>query len=253
MNDLGIIIPAYNEEDGIEEVLTRVKAACPTAMVLVVDDCSTDGTARIARQAGVETITNKVNCNYGKSLKIGFKHQVNNNRALFLAFLDADATYPPENIPELYKLCKEAEVDVAVGSRLMEKKNGMPPIRRLGNTLFAWLISAYSGKHITDTGSGLRVFKQHLLPMFEDLPDELSFTPAMTSKLAFQDIKYAEIPISYGRRVGKSKLSSVKDGWRFLTAILEAVKRYRPTCFYCTLGLPYLLVTQIIKLFKHIR
>ena len=253
MKDLGIVIPAYNEEDGIEEVLTRVKAACPEAMLLVVDDCSTDGTASMSRKCGAEVITNGYNCNYGKALKIGFNHQVTNNHAKFLAFLDADATYPPEKIPDLYKLCKDDGFDVAVGSRLTEKKNGMAPIRRLGNTLFAWLISAYSSKHITDTGSGLRVFKSELVPMFEGLPDVLSFTPAMTALIAYQDIKYIEIPIPYDRRVGRSKLSSIKDGYRFLYSIMQTTRRYRPWLFYLTLGIPFLVLERVARIYIKIR
>jgi hypothetical protein len=150
----------------------------------------------------------------------------------------------------LYKLCKEEGVYVAAGSRFMGQKTGMPKIRKIGNSFFAWLISQYSGKHITDTGTGLRVFNAELVPLFKDLPNGLNFTPAMTSLLAFQNITYKEIPIEYGIREGNSKLSSIKDGYRFLSSILLEVKKHRPVYFYFTLGIPFIILLFFVNIFR---
>jgi glycosyltransferase involved in cell wall biosynthesis len=250
MHDLGIVIPAYNEETGIADILERIKVSCPDARVLVVDDCSKDNTADIVRSYGVEVITNPVNYNYGKALKIGFDYQVQNNHVRYLAFLDADGTYPPENIPELYALCKNEGFDIATGSRLLGSNKGMPRVRKVGNIFFAWLISKYTGKKITDSATGLRVFKASLTSRFSDLPDGLNLTPAMTVNSLFEGLSYKEIAIEYDERHGKSKLSSIKDGYRFLKVILLATKKHRPTAFYLTLGIPFLVLEAIMKIFK---
>jgi glycosyltransferase involved in cell wall biosynthesis len=250
MQDLRIVIPAYNEEAGIKDVIDRILKNCPEAELIVVNDCSTDKTAQIARDCGARVIDNTSNLNYAGALKVGFSHQTTPERIIkYIAFLDADGTYPPEKIPELYNLCKTGNYDIVVGSRLSGHNVGMPAMRKIGNKIFATLISLYTGKKITDSGSGLRVFKASLVPLFQDLPDGLNFTPAMSVNALFAGVAYAEIPIDYARRVGNSKLSSVKDGYRFLKVIMDATRKYRPLLFYCTLGLPFILVEYIIKIF----
>ncbi|MDI6811446.1 MAG: glycosyltransferase family 2 protein [archaeon] len=150
MKDLRIVIPARDEEASIGEVIDRTREACKDAEIIVVDDCSKDKTAAIARERNVKVISNPINYGYGKSLKIGFDW--NNDEVGYFAFLDADNTYPPEKIPELYRLCKENGVDVAVGSRFLGENKGMPVIRKLGNRFFAFTVSIYTGKRITDAG-----------------------------------------------------------------------------------------------------
>jgi glycosyltransferase involved in cell wall biosynthesis len=248
MKDLRIVIPAYNEESSIGEVIDRVKKACPDAEVVVVDDGSKDRTAQITRDDGVKVISNSTNLGYGRSLKIGFSYSSgDDNQIMYLAFLDADGTYPVEKVPELYGLCKGRDYDIVVGSRFLGKNAGMPFIRRVGNRIFALLTSIYTKKKVTDTGSGLRIFRASLAPWMQQLPDGLNFTPAMTIKALFDGLTYIEIPIEYNRRAGESKLSSLKDGYRFLKVIMNAARQHRPWLFYFTLGIPFLVVNFLVK------
>jgi glycosyltransferase involved in cell wall biosynthesis len=248
MKDLRIVIPAYNEEASIAEVISRVRKACPEAEVIVVDDGSKDRTAEIVRNCGVKVISNHTNLGKGGATKVGFVHNLNNG-INYLAFIDADGTYPPERIPELYDLCKQKGYDIAVGSRLIRKNNGMPIIRRLGNKIFAGLLTFYSGKRTTDTSTGLRVFNVRLLPMIETLPNGLDFDTSMTTRALFEGLAYTEIPIEYYRRAGKSKLSSLKDGYRFLKVIMNTARSYKPLLFFFTLGIPFMFVELLLKLF----
>jgi glycosyltransferase involved in cell wall biosynthesis len=235
--ELRIVIPAYNEESSVGEVIDRAKKACRDAEIIVVDDGSTDNTAAIARQRNVKVISNQTNYGYGRALKIGFNYKTEYIK--YFAFLDADNTYPPEKIPELYNLCKEKEIDIVVGSRFLGENKGMPVIRKIGNWFFALIVSLYTGKTITDAGSGMRVFKASLLPEFLDLPDGLSFTPGMTAMVLHIGRNYQEIPIEYHERAGESKLSALKDGYRFFTVILNTVKNHRPIAFFGTIGIPF--------------
>ena len=250
MNDLRIVIPAYNEEAGIGDIIYRIKNTCPEAELIVVDDHSADNTGQIATDCGAHVIRNEHNLNYGGALKVGFSCQISSDHQIkYIGFLDADGTYPPEKIPELYQQCKIAGNDIAVGSRFLGKNEGMPLQRKVGNRIFAFLITVYTGKKITDSASGLRVFKASLVTLFKDLPNGLNLTPAMSVNALFAGLTYAEIPIDYAKRAGHSKLSSLKDGYRFLQVIMQATKKYRPVLFYCTLGLPFTLVEYIVKIF----
>jgi glycosyltransferase involved in cell wall biosynthesis len=248
MQDLRIVIPAYNEEAGIKDVIDRVHKVCPEAELIIVNDCSIDKTAQIARDCGARVIDNPINLNYAGALKVGFSQEATPERMIkYIAFLDADGTYPPEKIPELYNLCKTGNYDIVVGSRFLGHNVGMPIIRRVGNKLFVLLISLYTRKKITDSASGLRIFNIALVPWLNGLPNGLNFTPAMSVIALFVGYTYAEIPIDYARRAGNSKLSSIKDGYKFLQVIMNATRKYRPLLFYCTLGIPFLMVDFLIK------
>jgi len=252
MKDLRIVIPAYNEEAGIAETIDRVKRACPESEIIVVDDASKDATAQIARGKGVEVISNPTNRGKGGATKVGLKHNTGNS-ITYLAFIDADSTYPPESIPKLYQLCKDDGFQIAIGSRFLGKNRGMPVIRKIGNRIFAIMLSFYSGKRTTDTSTGLRVFNIALLPLLEPTPDGLDFDTAMTAAVLFEGLEYAEIPIEYYARVGNSKLSSLRDGYRFLRVIMKATRKQRPMLFYCTLGIPFMLVESLVRFTATVR
>jgi len=252
MNDLRIVIPAMNEESSIGSVLERIKTSCPDAEKVVVDDGSTDKTADIARKSGAIVIRNPTNYGYGKALKIGFAYD-SGKRINYLGFLDADNTYPPEDIVKLYNLCKEKNVDIAVGSRFLGKNDGMPIIRKIGNRVFANIVSVYTGKQITDAGSGLRVFKSSILPDLKNLPNQLNYTPGMTSKALHTGMSYKEIPIDYHERSGDSKLNAMSDGYRFLEVIMTSVRNHTPISFFGTVGIPIIIVGIILGAYGSIK
>jgi hypothetical protein len=83
--------------------------------------------------------------------------------------------------------------------------------------------------------------------VFESLPNGLDFDTSMTTRALFEGLAYTEIPIEYYRRAGTSKLSNFKDGYRFLRVIMNAARQHRPLLFYCTLGIPFLLVDFIVN------
>jgi len=106
----------------------------------------------------------------------------------------------------------------------------MPALRRVGNIFFALLLSLFSSARVRDTASGMRVLRRSSLRKLLPLPDGLHFTPAMSARgLMRRDLKIAEIDMPYHEREGKSKLRMMKDGTRFLKAIMDAVFLYRPS------------------------
>ena len=241
MTKLSVVIPAYNEESGIQDILHRVlstrealaEAGVAHLEVLVVDDGSKDRTAEITRSIeGVRLIQHPVNRGYGAALKTGFSEAAGE----LVGFLDADGTYPPEYFPQL---CREAldGVDLVIGSRMAGADSDMPVTRRLGNWFFANFISLLSRQRITDCASGMRVFKKEVLEKVSPLPDGLNLTPIMSTRALHEQVKMVEIPIPYRERVGQSKLSVVRDGSIYLQTITWTVLSYNPVRVFGILGL----------------
>jgi glycosyltransferase involved in cell wall biosynthesis len=232
MTTLSVIIPALNEEDGIAEIVERVLAVRPALVeagvddleLIVVDDGSQDRTAEIAASYDdVRLIQHEVNKGYGAAIKTGFRRA----RGELLSFLDADGTYPPEFYPAL---CKPAlaGAEVVIGSRMTGTDSQMPLVRRVGNLIFATLVSLVSNVHITDSASGQRVIRREVLSKLYPLPDGLNFTPVMSTRALHENLKMVEVPITYSERAGRSKLSVVRDGWRFLSTIIGTAFAYNP-------------------------
>ncbi|TLN03920.1 glycosyltransferase family 2 protein, partial [bacterium] len=213
MTILSIVIPAYNEEKGIIEIMERVltireslkEVGVDEMELLVVNDGSRDRTAEVAGEVaskydGVRIISHPRNRGYGAALKTGFAQA----KGELVGFLDADGTYPPEYFPQL---CKEAlnGAELVIGSRMAGADSQMPATRRLGNVIFATLLSVLGWQRVTDSASGMRVFKKETLARLSPLPDGLNLTPVMSTRAVHEGIKMVEVPIPYSERVGRSK------------------------------------------------
>ena len=245
MTTLSIVIPAYNEEDGIAAIMERVLAVRPDLKkaqvdeleLLVVNDGSRDRTAEIAgniaiRESGVRVISHPTNKGYGAALKTGFAQA----RGELIGFLDADGTYPPEFFPALCEKTLNG-VDLVIGSRMAGADSEMPLTRRIGNKFFAGMISLLGGKRITDSASGMRVFKREVLERVYPLPDGLNLTPIMSTRAIHEGINMQEIAIPYSERVGRSKLSVVRDGSIYVQSITWTVLAYNPVRIFGMIGL----------------
>ena len=201
---LSIVIPAYNEEQGLAGIIERTLAAkgaiCAATKtvrdveVIIVDDGSTDRTSEVARAyPDVTLISHGTNKGYGHALKTGFEAA----RGTYLSFLDADGTYPPEAFPRLCRTLERKRADIVIGSRMSGSASAMPRLRYVGNRLFASLLSWIVGRKITDTASGMRVFRRSVLPRLLPLPDGLHLTPAMSARAFHEGLRIVEVPIPY--------------------------------------------------------
>jgi hypothetical protein len=127
-------------------------------------------------------------------------------------------------------LCRavHAGADVVLGSRLGSDSR-MPAIRVVGNKLFAWMLGILSRRVVQDTASGMRVVRRSALGDLYPLPDGLHFTPAMSARALLEEkLTLVEVPMPYAERVGRSKLSVVRDGLRFLDVIVRAAACFHP-------------------------
>jgi glycosyltransferase involved in cell wall biosynthesis len=247
---LSIVIPALNEEKSIAKIIERclsrrediiTHTAVTEVDIVVVSDGSTDRTAAIANSyKGISTIVFEENRGYGAAIKSGWQESDGD----LLAFLDADGTCDPKYFVPMCQIIQESDVDIVLGSR-MGPESKMPKIRRIGNTIFAILLGFLSREKLTDAASGMRVVRKTSLERILPLPDGLHFTPAMSARaLVDPELKVEEIPMHYEEREGRSKLSVIKDGIRFLKVIVSTAIYMRPS----RLTMPVITILILVSL-----
>ncbi|MBA3754667.1 MAG: glycosyltransferase family 2 protein, partial [Nitrospira sp.] len=206
--------------------------------ITVVSDGSTDRTVELARKYvdQIHLIVFKENRGYGAAIKEAWEQ----SDADLLGFLDADGTCDPAFFSQLCNVVAGEAADVALGCR-MNANSRMPWLRRMGNRLFASLLTVLSSSGVRDTASGMRVVRRQSLGKLLPLPDGLHFTPAMSARaLMSKAVKIIEIDMPYYEREGESKLRPGRDGLRFMKAIMDAAFLYRPARPLALLGLFWL-------------
>jgi len=248
---LSIIIPAYNEEQSIGSTIERALKAKSDIIkntgiedveVIVVNDGSGDNTEKIAaRYKDVVLVSYEKNKGYGAAIKQGFDKASGD----ILSFLDADGTCDPNLFTGLVNSLIKNSADIVIGSRLGPGSK-MPKTRKIGNIVFTKIINYFGDTHITDCASGMRVLRRSALAKLYPLPDGLHFTPAMTCRATMgKGLKIIETPIEYAQREGKSKLSVIKDGLKFLKIILSMALRYKPLKVFITLAFAIWIILWI--------
>jgi glycosyltransferase involved in cell wall biosynthesis len=250
-----IAIPALNEEDSIESIIERtltaadyIEANSPVTEVdvTVVSDGSTDRTVELASRyvPQIKLIVFEKNRGYGAAIKEAWRQ----SDADLLGFLDADGTCDPNFFAPLCQTLVERGATVALGSR-MHAGSKMPPLRRLGNRIFAALLMVFSSQRVRDSASGMRVVRRDCLDRLFPLPDGLHFTPAMSARCLLSiDMPICEADMPYHERAGRSKLSVVRDGLRFLRVILTTALLYRPSRLLGMLGVGFFLAAAILMI-----
>lgn len=216
---LSIIFPCYNEEESVHPVLTEsieILSKNTHVEILVIDDGSTDQTANELEKFknSVRIIRHEGNLGYGAAIKTGLFY----SKGEAVAFMDFDGTCSSlEAITMLEKL-NSTSADMIMGVRLHEKSE-MPKTRRLGNQLYKILLRSLYPTSIAlpkDVCTGFRLLKKSVAEdLFQNLPDDLSFSPALTAKALKRKYKIIDHQITYRERLGHSKISLLKDGLKF--------------------------------------
>lgn len=223
MAAMSVIIPAYNEEEGIAAVLSALKALPLDREIIVVDDGSTDRTAAIAAEMGARVIQHPMNMGYGRSIKDGI-HFASTD---VIVLSDADGTYPVDRIPELFILFRRG-FDMVVGARQGREYRGSF-FKAPARTIFRWIVEFATGRRIPDVNSGLRIFRKgDVLPALNDLCNGFSFTTTLTLFYLLTGKMVTFVPIPYGKRIGRSKVRLLRDTLRTLQYVTESLVRYNP-------------------------
>jgi len=217
--ETSVVIPAFDEEAGIEAVL-RGLAGHGFLEILVVDDGSGDQTAARAEAAGARVVRHPYNKGNGAAVKTGIREA----RGEFVLLLDADGQHDPGDVAAL--LGPAGRYDMVIGARSAHDQTAM---RAAGNAVFKAFASWLSERPIADLTSGFRIARRaRLLEILPLLPN--SFSYPTTSCLAFlkAGLNVTFVPVRARPRVGTSKIHPLRDGVRFLLIILKIVTQYSP-------------------------
>lgn len=214
-----VIVPAYNEEDGIAVVLQKLSDVINDDInyeVIVVDDGSSDATSEVAGRFKLKLIRHEVNRGKGEALKTGIAHA----RGDKIIWIDADDSYPAEFIPQMMESLNS--YDIVVCSRKYGTDN-IPRFNRLGNFIFRLMIKKIYGFKPYDPCSGLYGAKINCLKMMNISAQRFSIEPEISIKAGRMKLIMLDIPIEYRNRVGDTKLNSVKVGFEDLWTILRLI------------------------------
>lgn len=235
---VSVVVPAFDEEEGIVETLTDLAAVMRGTgrphELLVVDDGSTDRTAERAQGAGATVISLPENRGYGAALKAGFR------AAKFetVVIIDADGTYPAAAIPSLLEHADRYEM--VVGARVGEHVE-IPLVRRPAKAFLAWLAAYLVGRPIPDLNSGLRVIRRALVQRFEHiLPQGFSFTTTITMASLSSDVLVKYVPIDYLARLGESKIRP-RHAFDFTLLIVRTIVYFNPLKIFLPVGAVFFL------------
>jgi glycosyltransferase involved in cell wall biosynthesis len=246
---VSVVIPCLDEAETITECVVtaqEVLAECNLAgEVIVVDNGSTDGSGDLARAAGADVIEERRR-GYGSAYLAGLAAA----RGDYIVMVDADLTYDFREIPRFVEAL-DSGAEVVVGNRMSGLQPGaMTWVSRLGNPLLSGFLNALHRTNVGDAHCGMRALRREILPVLNMRTTGMEFASEMVIRAARERLSVTEIPIQLHPRVGVSKLSPFRDGWRHLRLILV----YNPTFLFLLPGAVLLLVGSLVSLlvFAHV-
>lgn len=178
MNDLLVIIPAYNEGLNIMKVVKEVERDLPDVDILVVNDCSTDNTLEILIEKKVNYITTPYNLHYAGAIQTGFKYAVKKGYK-YVAQFDGDGQHIAKELKKMYRLARGEDIDIVIGSRFINKTGYKHSFfRKIGTALFQRIINVICDKKITDPTSGLQVLNKNVYERYAKISNYPEFPDA---------------------------------------------------------------------------
>jgi len=220
---LSVVIPVYNERGSIEEILRRVKAIGLADEIIIVDDCSTDGTVdylSTLNEPLFKVFFHVRNQGKGAALRTAFS-KVSGD---IIIIQDADLEYDPQEYERLITPIRNGKADVVYGSRFAggELHRVVFFWHMVGNKLLTFFSNMLTNLNLTDMETGYKAFRSSLLHRFSVEEDRFGFEPEFTAKVAKMDVRIYEVGISYsGRSYKEGKKINWKDGFSALRCILK--------------------------------
>lgn len=219
-----IVIPAYNEEATIGDVIQSIKKIKLGMDILVVNDGSSDRTSEIAKTAGAKVIDIPYNIGYGGAIQTGFRFAVDYNYD-YVITMDGDGQHKPESIKSLIEVMETKKVDVVIGSRFLEGNYSMGLARRLGSWIFSWITKLYTGLRISDPTSGFQIYNRRVFTYLSlgdnyplDYPDV-----NLIMALHRMNFQLTEAPVKMTVKEGKSMHSGLKPLFYIFRMILAII------------------------------
>ena len=220
---LSVVIPVYNEVETIKEIVSRVQAVDLEKEIIIVDDCSTDGTLEHLKkidqnQENVKVLYHDRNQGKGAALRTGFEVVTGD----IVIIQDADLEYDPREYPILLEPILDGRADIVYGSRFIGGPHRVLFFwHYLGNKFLTLLSNALTNLNLTDMETCYKVFKKEVLDTLKIKSNRFGFEPEFTAKVAKKRFRIYETPISYsGRTYAEGKKIGWKDGFKAIFAII---------------------------------
>lgn len=226
---ISVIIPAYNEENGIGNVVAKLQGIPLVGEIIVVDDGSSDATREKALEQGAKVITHESNCGYGASLKTG----ILNSKNELVAFIDADGQHDPDDLVAMNKYISNH--DMISGAR--GRGSHSPLWRQPGKKFISILANYLAGYKIPDLNCGLRlVRKTTILPYLKIFPNKFSFSTTSTVFFIKDGLRIKFIPIQAQKRIGESSLK-VRHGFDTIILVMRMITLFEPLKIFLPISL----------------
>ncbi|HIP78221.1 MAG TPA: glycosyltransferase [Kiloniellaceae bacterium] len=226
---VAVLLPCYNEEAAIGQVVRDFRKALPTARIFVYDNASSDKTSEVAREAGATVISEALR---GKGNVV--RRMFSDVEADIYVLADGDDTYDAAAAPQLIEhLCRE-QLDMVNAARRNTSEQAYRPGHQFGNRLFTKLVSHIFGERFGDILSGYRVFSRRFVKSFPALAKGFEIETELTVHALELRMPVAEVPTAYKERPegSESKLNTFRDGFRILKTIVRLAKDERPLAFF---------------------
>ncbi|MDX2075455.1 MAG: glycosyltransferase family 2 protein [bacterium] len=227
---IAVLIPCYNESLTVAKVIHDFRAQLPQATLYVFDNASSDDTAKIARELGVEVYYVK---HAGKGNVIRQMHRF--IQADIYVMVDGDDTYPAEFVHTLLAPVIHKKADMVVGSRLLDDTTSeFKMLNKWGNRFFLWILNTIFGVRLTDILSGYRAMTRELVENIPLLSTGFEIETELTIRTLQEGYIIQEVPVTLRKRPegSYSKIRVVRDGWRILMTIMTLFRDYRPLRFF---------------------
>ncbi len=230
---VAVLIPCFNEETAIGTVVSAFRAALPQAVIHVYDNNSTDRTGAVARAAGAVV---RRETRQGKAAVV--RRMFSDVEADIYVLVDGDATYDAPSVGVMIERLVDERLDMVVAARVHRDSAAFRPGHQAGNRLFSMFVASIFGSTFTDILSGYRVFSRRFVKSFPVLSRGFEIEIELVVHALALELPVAEIPTPYYARPqgSTSKLSTWRDGWRILVAILQLYRYEHPLAFFSTIG-----------------
>jgi len=228
---IAVLIPCFNEETTIGEVVTQFAAELPGAEIYVFDNNSSDKSAEVARQAGA-IVVNEYRQGKGNVVRSMFRRV----EADIYVMVDGDCTYPPSEVHNLIAPVLADQAHMVIGDRISSTydQENQRPFHSFGNRLVRWLVNRLFHSNLKDIMSGYRAFDRLFVKSLPVTSDAFEIETEMTIYALERKFSFVEIPVTYKDRPknSKSKLNTFSDGYKILKTIASIFKNYKPFSFF---------------------